>query len=708
VFLQEVRAWPGPARVAVIRNEINRGFPAGCNQGLALTRGRYVVFLNNDTVVTAGWLDGLLAAMRRGGPDTGFVGAVTNYSRPPQQIAVDYAGIDGLDGFAARRRQEFAGQVTVVERLTGFCLLARRELFDRIGDFDERFGLGFFDDDDLCVRARGAGFDLLVAQDVFVHHFGSRTFTTLGIDCQAQLQSNFQRFQAKWGAEHSAGYRLPGAVGDPEPGAPSQETASSLEFTVAVREPLRGAVSLCMIVKDEETHLPECLDSVRDLVQEIVVVDTGSTDDTRAVAGRYGARVVDFPWVDSFAAARNESLRHARCPWVFWMDADDRLDADNHCKLRDLFGRLPDGNVAYVMKCLCLADPNHEGATVVDHVRLFRNHPEIRWTYRVHEQILPAVRRLNGEVCWTDVVIRHVGYQDPALRGRKLERDLRLLQLEDAEHPDDPFTLFNLGATFQELGRPDQALPLLRRSLERSDPSASIIRKLYALMVQCHRQLGQNEAALVACRAGRALCPEDAELLFQEGVILRTRRDLAGAEACFRRLLQEREGDHFASVDSGLRGYKARHNLAAILQEQGRVAEAEAMWQAALEEQPGFVPGWLGLGELFLAQTRWEELNEVSRQLRAIPQAAIEAEVLCARGHLARQEFAAARQLLEQAIPQAPQQIWPRVILSHVLLQEGQDWSAAEEALRSVLTLDPNHAEARRNLAVLLRQRGCA
>ncbi len=318
------------------------------------------------------------------------------------------------------------------------------------------------------------------------------------------------------------------------------------------------------------------------------------------------------------------------------------------------------------------------------------------------------MRRLGGEVRWTDVVIRHVGYQDPALRGRKLERDLRLLQLEDAEHPNDPFTLFNLGSVFQEFGRPAQALPLLRRSLERSDPSASIIRKLYALMVQCHRQLGQDEEALVACRAGRALYPEDAELLFQEGVIRRARRDLTGAEACFRRLLQRREGDHFASVDAGLRGYKARHNLAAILQEQGRVADAEALWRAALEEQPGFVPAWLGLGELLLAQSRWEELDQVNRQLRAIPQGAIEAEVLCARGHLARREFAAARQLLEQAIRQAPRQVWPRVILSHVLLQEGRDWGAAENALRSVLTLDPNHAEARRNLAVLLRQCGCA
>ena len=98
------------------------------------------------------------------------------------------------------RRQECAGTAKKVERLTGFCLLARREVLDQIGGFDERYGLGFFDDDDLSVRARQAGFVLLLAEDVFIHHFGNRTFQALGVDCRAQLKSNFAQFKAKWGA----------------------------------------------------------------------------------------------------------------------------------------------------------------------------------------------------------------------------------------------------------------------------------------------------------------------------------------------------------------------------------------------------------------------------------------------------------------------------------------------------------------------------
>jgi hypothetical protein len=97
------------------------------------------------------------------------------------------------------------------------------------------------------------------------------------------------------------------------------------------------------------------------------------------------------------AAARNESLHHAGRDWVFWMDADDRLDGDNRDKLRSLFGTLNGDNAAYVMKCHCLPDPITKTATVVDHVRLFRNLPGLRWRYRVHEQILPAVRQRGGE-----------------------------------------------------------------------------------------------------------------------------------------------------------------------------------------------------------------------------------------------------------------------------------------------------------------------
>jgi GT2 family glycosyltransferase/Flp pilus assembly protein TadD len=707
-YLEEVRARAGPARVEVIHNEKNVGFPAGCNQGLAKASGRYVVFLNNDTVLTEGWLQGLIRWALQDWPKVGMVGAVTNYSRPPQQIPVDYSGLEGLDAFAARRRQECPGQALRVQRLTGFCLLARREALEQIGGFDEQFGVGFFDDDDLSVRALKAGFQLLVALNVFVHHFGSRTFTGLGIDCTKQLKENFDLFHAKWGTEESAGYRLP-ALPSPNhvngDGAAS-EIGPALCPTIAAAPSANGhhpRISLSMIVKNEEANLPDCLASAADLVDEIVIVDTGSTDRTKEVAARFSARIFDFPWCDDFSAARNESLNHTSGEWVFWLDADDRLDEDNRRKLRNLFGNLNGESAAYVMKCICLPDQQTGTITAVDHIRLFRNHPAIRWQHRVHEQILAAVRKAGSEVRFTDVAVHHTGYCDGALRRKKLERDLRLLNLEKAERPDDPFTLFNFGAIYQELGRHTEAIPLLRRSLERSEPSDSITHKLYALIAGCHRALGQVPEAIAVCQEGLKRFPDDIELLFVQGVLLRERGELAPAAASLERVLTVQPPKQFGSMDAGVRGYKARHNLAVVYHQQGRAAEAEAQWRPAVAERPDFLPSWIGLGELYLSSGRWKEFEEVVQHLDAHPGAGFEGEVMRARGHMARREFGPALGLLRRVTSQHPNAVWPRVILSHALLQEGKDLAAAEQALRDVLTLDPGHSEARHNLSLVLR-----
>jgi glycosyltransferase involved in cell wall biosynthesis len=230
---------------------------------------------------------------------------------------------------------------------------------------------------------------------------------------------------------------------------------------VLVPAGVRPKVSLCVIARNEEHNVGECLESARGLFADVVVTDTGSSDRTKEIALEHGARVNVFPWIDHFAAARNVSLEQARGEWIFWMDCDNRLDDFNRERLRSLLASLPDANVAYSMKCRCLPAPGQDGDTVVDHVRLFRNDPRIRWRYRIHEQILGAVKDAGGQVAFSDVTVTHTGYADLALRGRKLQRDLRLLEMEHAEQPRDPFTLFNLGMTCLDLRQSERAYVLL-------------------------------------------------------------------------------------------------------------------------------------------------------------------------------------------------------------------------------------------------------
>jgi tetratricopeptide (TPR) repeat protein len=338
--------------------------------------------------------------------------------------------------------------------------------------------------------------------------------------------------------------------------------------------------SLCMIVRNEEENLGACLESVADLMDEIVVVDTGSTDRTRAVARRFGARVFDFPWVDSFAAARNESLRHATGDWIFWLDADERVIGANRTKLQRLFAGLGQENKAYGMRLVFLPEPGSMVTTEGKHVRLFRHHPELRWQDRIYEKIMPALHAVGASVEWTDIAVHHLGYQDPGVLARKCERNLRLLQMDYAEDADNPATLFAIGCIYVAMGRPADALPMLQRGLERRNADESLGRGLSRLIVECHRLLGQTPAALAACCAARASYPLDAGLRSQEAQLREELGDLAGAESCYLHLLREQEANSGDGLPAGVLDFWARHQLAALYAKQGRIADAKAQWPA--------------------------------------------------------------------------------------------------------------------------------
>jgi tetratricopeptide (TPR) repeat protein len=234
----------------------------------------------------------------------------------------------------------------------------------------------------------------------------------------------------------------------------------------------------------------------------------------------------------------------------------------------------------------------------VDHVRLFPVREDVRWTYRVHEQILPALRQAGIEVRWTDAVVRHVGYNDPVVRRRKLERDRAILEAERAGRPDDPFVLFNLGQIAMEVGETEVALAHLQRSLSRSTPADSITKKLYALIARAHQDLGEVSEALAACNAGLANDPDDAELLFRKGMLHRLQGEPSAARSCWRRILTLRRPEKFASVDEGIYGHVTRRNLAVLAEERGDFAEARSYWADVLAEHPGDPESTEAIGRL--------------------------------------------------------------------------------------------------------------
>jgi GT2 family glycosyltransferase len=175
--------------VTVVQNRTNRGFPAAVNQGIQASSGEFVCVLNNDTEVTEGWIEGLQRALAV--PGTGMVGPRSNRIAGLQRIPDGPAAADpAVHEWAARWVEGRDGRTWEISRLIGFCLLLRRDVLEEIGGFDEGFGIGNYEDDELGDRLRASGRTLRVADDVVVVHHGSATFTALGLDYAAVMHSS--------------------------------------------------------------------------------------------------------------------------------------------------------------------------------------------------------------------------------------------------------------------------------------------------------------------------------------------------------------------------------------------------------------------------------------------------------------------------------------------------------------------------------------
>jgi GT2 family glycosyltransferase len=187
------------ARVRVLLNGRNLGFAAACNQGLGLAGGEHLVLLNNDTMVSPGWLSRLLPHLRN--PGIGLVGPVTNRIGNEAEVDAGYRTWGEFLRFARERAERYAGEWLEVGTPAMFCLAMRRQTHQRLGPLDERYEVGLLEDDDYAERARQAGYQLRCVEDVAVHHFGEASFGKLVPEGEYAriLEANKERYAAKWG-----------------------------------------------------------------------------------------------------------------------------------------------------------------------------------------------------------------------------------------------------------------------------------------------------------------------------------------------------------------------------------------------------------------------------------------------------------------------------------------------------------------------------
>ena len=202
------------ANVRTIFNPTNLGFARATNQGLAIASGDVLVMINNDVVVTPGWLGGLIDHLQV--PGVAAVGPVTNRCGNHAEIATDYRTYGEMLAFATERAGTHVGMATSLPMLIMFCAAMRREVFEAVGPLDERFEIGMFEDDDYARRISATGMKLICAEDVFVHHFGEASFSRLYADGERSriFETNRQRFEDKWGIDWEPHARRPSRAYD--------------------------------------------------------------------------------------------------------------------------------------------------------------------------------------------------------------------------------------------------------------------------------------------------------------------------------------------------------------------------------------------------------------------------------------------------------------------------------------------------------------
>lgn len=353
----------------------------------------------------------------------------------------------------------------------------------------------------------------------------------------------------------------------------------------------RPTLSVSMIVKNEEAFLDDCLQSVQPVADEIVIVDTGSTDRTKEIARGWGTKVFDFAWQGDFAAARNFSLQQCTGDWVLYIDADERLTAKSAQALPRLLSRNEaDAYTVIIDSPQTMRQGRFKQQNA--YPRLFRRFEGIAFEGRVHEQVLPSLQRQRLKVLPSSVTILHLGYD----RGydvvkKKAERNLELLQRQLAVNPGDAYTQFQVGNTLVVLQRYDEAESILDRALRNPHLDRSNRASCYNLMAEVAVRRGDPHRAVQMCMRSLEAVPIQ---MMARWFLALLYFDLQEFDQAIRvleevaKLLDEPSTvrlNHIAS-DLDLRRYRLELQRAMTYAAAGKMAEAADRYLAAIEEEP--------------------------------------------------------------------------------------------------------------------------
>ena len=353
-------------------------------------------------------------------------------------------------------------------------------------------------------------------------------------------------------------------------------------------------LSLCMIVKNEEASLPKTLNSVKGIVDEMVVLDTGSTDRTVEIVRKFGARVHLFEWCNDFSIARNEALKYVQGKWVLVLDADEVLTSEIVPEMKQ------------AMKSdrhLVINLIRHEvGASQSPYSlvsRLFRNHPEVRFSRPYHAMVDDSVQELlQREPQWqvvylSTIAILHYGYQSEAIAAQdKYTRAKTAMEGFLASHPNDAYTCNKLGALYLQIGQLREGIELLERGLTATAVEPLVLFELHYHLGYAYTRLNNLNAALKHYKAATEqpiLTQLKIGAYNNLGNLLLSAGKLTTAKTVYETILK---------IDPSLA--TGHNNLGMTLKALGQMEAALASYQKAIDLNPDYADAYQNLGVILL------------------------------------------------------------------------------------------------------------
>lgn len=352
------------------------------------------------------------------------------------------------------------------------------------------------------------------------------------------------------------------------------------------------SISLCMIAKDEEENIGRALESIKDVVDEMIVVDTGSTDSTVKIAESYGAKVYYFEWNNNFSDARNFSLEKASGDWILIMDADDEFVREDAQKLIDLTKK--DGVDAYFMETLSFVGDRPGYDIVMNlNVRLIKNKKEYRFLGTVHEQIACNIMAVNKDARIETARIKfyHYGYLNKTVSEKnKRRRNIELLEKSLELEKDNKFLFFCMGNEYLALKDFSKALEYYMKTYENFNPDTGYSPHLLARMAICFDELEMYDKEMEIINLGLGIYENFTDLEFLKACLYHRQNKFTLAIKSFKRCIEMGEPPSNLALMAGVGSFKACCALSEIYLDMKDYDEAYKCCIEALKLNPGYTP----------------------------------------------------------------------------------------------------------------------